>query len=64
MAIYRHPDGSYRRFPPGAVPAASPVSDPHKDEDGWTQVPGAPAGVEIYRDGKTMRNTAPTPPAK
>lgn len=64
MAIYRHPDGTYHRFPPRAAEPPPLATDPDKDAAGWTQVAGAPPGVEIYRDGKRMRNTAPTPPPK
>lgn len=58
MAIFKHPDGSFRRYPPIAGATADKTAKvlPENDEAGWRQVEGSPPGVEIYRDGKTMRN--------
>lgn len=65
MPIFRHPDGSYRRYPPGSAPAPrEQAKDEYTNDAHWKQVPGARPGIEIHRDGKTMRNTAPTPPPK
>lgn len=58
MAIFKHPDGTYHRYP--YVKPSEP-SKPQGDQPGeWKQVQGARRGIEIHRDGKTMRNTAPT----
>lgn len=66
MAIFKHPDDTYRRYPP--PPEESFVVDPPTDEyenpANWKPLDGARPGIEIHRDGKTMRNTAPTTPAK
>lgn len=61
MAIFRHPDGSYHRFP--FTPRSGGVAvDINLDADkNWRQIDGARPGIEIHRDGKRMRNTAPTP---
>lgn len=63
MAIFRHPDGAYRRYPPAEPRPFEPDDDEYTNPDNWKQVQGARPGIEIHRDGKTMRNTAPTPPA-
>ena len=62
MAIYKHPDGTYHRYPYSGSEQkkAGEVVD-HADDSAWTQVPGSPQGVEIHRDGKTMRNRQPFP---
>lgn len=61
MAIFRHPDGTHHRYPyqAPAEPTAAPEEDKESD---WSQKPGARPGVQIHRDGKRMRNAAPTPP--
>lgn len=62
MAIYKHPDGSYHRYPYKAAEqkkAAETVDQ--SDDSAWTQVPGRPKGIEIHKDGKTMRNRQPLP---
>ena len=63
MAIYRHPDGSYHRHPPRPdAPASQPAGDEYTNEANWRQMDKSRPGIQIHRDGKTMRNTAPTPP--
>jgi hypothetical protein len=66
VAIYRHPDGSFKRYPPtaGAAPQRKADPDDYDDPANWRQKPDARPGIEIHRDGKRMRNTAPTPAAK
>lgn len=62
MAIFKHPDGSFRRYPPAAAPTSTkPADDEYTNLAHWKPASGARRGVEIHRDGKTMRNTAPTP---
>jgi len=57
MAIFRHSDGSYRRYPPAAVPPATKIADDEYENPAhWRPAPGARPGIEIHRDGKTMRN--------
>lgn len=46
-------------MPPPKTPTAD---DEYTNPAHWRQMPGARRGIEIHRDGKTMRNTAPTPP--
>lgn len=60
MAIFQHPDGTHHRYP--YVPPKSSTPPADDDESGWSQKPGARPGIQIHRDGKRMRNTAPTPP--
>ncbi|MGK2899214.1 MAG: hypothetical protein ACSLE9_11080 [Burkholderiaceae bacterium] len=59
MAIFRHPDGTYRRYP---YTAPAPIPAPQAEQPGdWRPLHGAHPGIQIHRDGKTMRNVAPTP---
>lgn len=60
VAIFKHADGTYRRYPPAVTPTTTPADDEYTNSAHWKQVPGAPRGVEVHRDGKTMRNTPPT----
>lgn len=61
MAIFKHPDGTFHRYP-FTVPTGGyvPATDEYTNTANWTQVPGAPPGVQIHRDGKTMRNVPST----
>lgn len=62
MAIHMHPDGTFRRYPP--APTGAPVvqsPDEYSNPANWKQKEGARPGIQIHRDGKTMRNVAPTP---
>jgi hypothetical protein len=58
MAIFKHPDGGFRRYPPSpSTSTPTTVSaDEYTNPAHWRPVPGARPGVEIHRDGKTMRN--------
>lgn len=61
--IFRHPDGSFRRYAPAAGPVTQKKADGEYENGAhWRQVDGAPRGVQIHRDGKTMRNIAPVKP--
>lgn len=62
MAIFKHPDGTYHRHPPQpAAPAQPPAEDEYTNDAHWRPVDKARPGIQIHRDGKTMRNVAPTP---
>ena len=64
MAIFKHPDGSHRRYPPQPEAVAQPDADDEYTNDAhWRNMDNARPGIQIHRDGKTMRNIAPTPRA-
>lgn len=59
------PDGTPvdPRFPLGTPKRIADADEFADTEPEWRQLEGARPGIEIHRDGKTMRNTAPAPPA-
>ncbi len=64
MAIFDHGNGIWRRYRPpreDAAPREAPARDEYTNDANWHQMDGARPGIQIHRDGKTMRNTAPTP---